>query len=106
MADTCLEASEDSEEFDSPQDRKALHNRVARIKGQIGGIERMIEEGRYCIDLVHQIRSATRALEGLATKVMERHLETCVRDAMRSEDPYDEREKVEEFIEALKKFLK
>ncbi len=106
MAENCCANGSAGQSFDSPQDSKALLNRVARIKGQIGGVERMLNQDAYCIDLVHQIRSVTRALEGLAVKVMERHLETCVREAIRSEDPYEEHEKIEEFIQTVKKFLK
>ncbi len=96
----------DEEEFASPQDKKKLLDRIARIKGQINGIENMIEEGTYCIDLINQIHATNRALQGLAAEVMEDHLKSCVRDAIQSEDAYEEVEKIEEFMDSVREFLK
>ena len=98
---TCIK-----EEFESPQDLKNLLNRVARIEGQVGGIRRMIEEGEYCIDLLNQIHSINRALQGLSSEIMEKHLKSCVRDAINSEDSYEEQEKIEEFMKTVQDFLR
>lgn len=94
------------QESESPQDIKKLLNRAARIKGQVGGIERMLEEEAYCIDLINQIHSVNQALNSLATEILERHLRTCVREAVQSDDPYDEQEKLEEFMDTVRDFLK
>ncbi|MFB6346999.1 MAG: metal-sensitive transcriptional regulator [bacterium] len=91
---------------DSPQDIEKLLNRAARIKGQVGGIERMLEEEAYCIDLINQIHSVNQALNSLATEVLERHLDTCVRDAINSGDPLEEQQKLEEFMDAVSHYLK
>ncbi len=90
----------------SPQDIEKLLNRAARIKGQVGGIERMLEEEAYCIDLINQIHSVSQALDSLSAEILERHLETCVRDAIDSGDPYEEQEKLEEFMETVRSYLK
>lgn len=97
---------EEVQESESPQDIEKLLNRAARIKGQVGGIERMLEEEAYCIDLINQIHSINQALNSLSTEILERHLQTCVRDAVESDDPYDEREKLEEFMDTIRNFLK
>lgn len=94
------------QEDDSPQDIDELLNRVARIDGQVGGIERMLEDEAYCIDLINQIRSVSQALDSLAVEILERHLETCVRDAIESGDPYEEQDKLEEFMETVQGYLK
>jgi len=94
-----------SEQASSPQDSRELLNRLSRIEGQVNGLKGMVEDDAYCIDLINQIRSVNRALEGLAGEVMEKHLKTCVHDAINSEDPYEEREKIEEFMEAVGDFL-
>jgi DNA-binding FrmR family transcriptional regulator len=98
--------SKETDSKPNPQDTKELLDRVARIKGQVGGIERMLEDEAYCIDLINQIHSVERALHGLATEVMEDHLKGCVREAIDSDDPYDEQEKIEEFMETVQEFLK
>lgn len=90
----------------SPQDTEKLLNRLSRIEGQIGGLKEMIQDEAYCIDLINQIHSVERALQGVATEVMDEHLRGCVSDAIESDDPYDEQEKLEEFMETVKKFLK
>ncbi|HLI49691.1 MAG TPA: metal-sensitive transcriptional regulator [Chthonomonas sp.] len=61
----------------STKNRK-LRNRVRRIEGQIRGIGRMIEEGRYCVDILHQIAAARSALDALGIELLVQHLQTCV----------------------------
>lgn len=90
----------------NPQDTKELLNRLSRIEGQVQGLRSMIEDDAYCIDLINQIQSVTQALKGLGGEVMEDHLKSCVRDAIASEDPYDEQEKIEEFMDSVTDFLK
>ena len=52
--------------------------RVNRIVGQIGGIQRMVEEGRYCVDILNQIAAVRSALDSLGIELLTRHLESCV----------------------------
>lgn len=93
-------------EQSNPQDTKELLDRLARIEGQVKGLKGMVEDDAYCMDLINQIRSVNRALEGLAGEVMEKHLKTCVHDAIESDDPYEEQDKIEEFMDAVGDFLK
>ena len=60
--------------------------RLRRIEGQIRGIQRMIQEDRYCVDLLTQLRSAQRALQRVNDSILERHLRHCVVDAATSGD--------------------
>jgi len=70
--------------------------RLAKINGQVQGISRMVRDGRYCVDVLDQIASAQKALDGVARQVMRNYLERCVTDAIKGDDPdiYDELMKV------------
>lgn len=68
-------------------------NRLKSIAGHVRGIERMVENGEYCIDIVNQILAVQRALQKVNGMVLNRHLHTCVTTAIRGDDP-DERERV------------
>jgi DNA-binding FrmR family transcriptional regulator len=64
-------------------DRKdALLKRLRRIEGQVRGLERMVAEDRYCIDVLDQVAAATRALQAVALELLNDHLSHCVRDAI------------------------
>ena len=58
--------------------RKRLLTRVNRIAGQVGGVQRMVEEDRYCVDILHQIAAVRSALDSLGVELITRHLESCV----------------------------
>lgn len=68
-------------------------NRLKSIEGHVRGIERMVENDAYCIDIVNQILAVQRALQKVNSMVLNRHLHTCVTTAIRGDDP-DERERV------------
>ena len=68
-------------------------NRLKSIEGHVRGIERMVEDEAYCIDIVNQILAVERALQKVNGLILERHLHTCVTTAIRGENP-DERERV------------
>ncbi len=77
--------------------------RLARVEGQIRGVSRMLREGQYCIDVIDQITAARRALERVALLVMQRHLNSCVRNGMaagRGEDL------TKELVDSIDKFLR
>lgn len=79
----------------------ATLKRLARIEGQVRGIAKMIEDDRYCIDIVRQIQAVKSALTSLEGIVLKDHLETCVETALKSDDVSQRREKVEELIAVL-----
>jgi DNA-binding FrmR family transcriptional regulator len=68
-------------------------NRLKSIEGHVRGVERMVENGDYCIDIVNQILAVQRALQKVNSMVLDRHLHTCVTTAIRGNEP-DERERV------------
>jgi DNA-binding FrmR family transcriptional regulator len=85
-------------------DKEALVKRLHRIEGQVRGIERMIEDDRYCIDVLTQISAATTALETVAFKVLDDHVSHCVAGALASGDPVAAKEKTEELLAAVHRF--
>jgi DNA-binding FrmR family transcriptional regulator len=68
-------------------------NRLKSVEGHVRGIERMVENGEYCVDIVNQILAVQRALQKVNSLVLDRHLHTCVTTAIRGENA-DERERV------------
>ncbi len=85
-------------------DKEALVKRLHRIEGQVRGIERMIEDDRYCIDVLTQISAATTALESLAFRILDDHVNHCVADALASGDPAQAEEKSRELLAAVHRF--
>ena len=63
-------------------DKEALQRRMSRVEGQVRGIARMIDEDRYCIDILTQISAVTSALESVALSLLDDHLAHCVTDAI------------------------
>lgn len=80
--------------------------RLRRIEGQIRGIHKMLEEDRYCIDILTQTSAVIAALHGVEDLVMENHLNMCVADAMKSDNPAQKREKIEEVMQVITKLRK
>ena len=81
--------------------KTAAARRIARIAGQVSGIGRMVEEDRYCIDIVRQVQAAKAALTGLEKVILDDHLDTCVETALAGEDLDARRDKVEELVAVL-----
>jgi DNA-binding FrmR family transcriptional regulator len=63
-------------------DTDAIRARLRRIEGQVRGLQRMVDEDAYCIDILTQISAANRALQSVALELLDAHLEHCVRDAI------------------------
>ena len=66
------------------EDKESVLKRLRRIEGQIRGLQRMVEEDRYCIDILEQISAATRALQSVALQLLEGHMGHCVAEAVKS----------------------
>ena len=81
--------------------KKAKLARLGRIEGQVRGVARMIEEDRYCIDILTQIRALRAALDKVEQEVLSHHLEHCVADAFTAGSERDRRAKVAELIKVL-----
>ncbi len=86
------------------KDKEKLRNRLKRIEGQVRGVQRMIDEEAYCIDILTQISSYIAASEKVASMVLKDHMDHCVREAL--EDGTKAEEKVRELQEAVERFIK
>lgn len=81
--------------------KKDVVNRLRSIEGHVRGIERMVEEDGYCIDVMKQIKAVQSALERVNSLVLSNHLQTCVTAAIRSEDAGDRQRMIGEIIEVF-----
>ena len=86
-------------------EKEAVQQRLRRIEGQVRGLQRMIDEDAYCIDVLTQVSAATRALEGVALLLLQEHLGHCVRDAINAGGP-DADAKIAEASAAIARLVK
>jgi DNA-binding FrmR family transcriptional regulator len=82
-------------------ERAEVAARLSRAAGQIQGVERMVEDGRYCIDILTQLAAVRRALQEVELILLRTHLETCVLDALRSGSSKEQERKLDEILAAL-----
>lgn len=86
--------------------KEALVKRLHRIEGQVRGIEKMVEDDRYCIDILTQVAAVNTALESLAFKILDDHVRHCVSGAFASGDAADAAQKTEELLAAVQRFAR
>jgi DNA-binding FrmR family transcriptional regulator len=86
--------------------KQLLVKRLHRIEGQVRGVERMIDDDRYCIDILTQIGAVSTALESLAVTILDDHVRHCVADALASGDKKAAVDKTEELLAAVRRFAK
>lgn len=80
-----------------------LRNRLSRIEGQVRGIARMVDEDRYCIDILTQLRAIRSALAKVETELLNSHLQHCIEGAIASGDAKEQRQKAAELIDLLER---
>ena len=90
----------------SDEKRHDVLQRLKRIEGQVRGLQRMIDEGRYCGDILNQITSVQRALQSVGEVITRNHLETCVTEALRSGDRSAAEHSYDEIMNLLYKQLR
>lgn len=78
------------------QDKDSVLKRLRRIEGQVRGLQRMVEDERYCIEVVTQIAAAREALERVALKLLEDHVRHCIADGRE--------DKIQELVDAVERF--
>ena len=86
--------------------KAALVKRLHRIEGQVRGVEKMVVEERYCIDILTQIAAANTALESLAFQILDDHVNHCVAKALASGDAAEAATKSRELLEAVHRFAR
>ncbi|MBI5574962.1 MAG: metal-sensitive transcriptional regulator [Deltaproteobacteria bacterium] len=78
--------------------------RLKKIEGQVRGVTRMVEDGKYCIDIINQIAAAKGALDKVSLIILKNHMESCVATAIRQKEGAGE--KIDEVIASVEKYLK
>jgi DNA-binding FrmR family transcriptional regulator len=86
-------------------DSRAVHNRLRRIEGQVRGLQRMVDEDAYCVDILTQVAAVQTALEQVAVNVLDAHVRHCVADAVNG-DGHEADEKLDELMAAVRRFAK
>ena len=79
---------------------------LRRIEGQVRGIQRMIEEGKYCVDILNQIHAVISALARVEDKILGKHFEGCVAKAVNGKSAPDKQHKLEEILQLIHQFRK
>jgi DNA-binding FrmR family transcriptional regulator len=83
--------------------KKLVATRLARVEGQVRGLAQMVDQDRYCLDVVAQVRAARSALAKVEQMVLSDHLSSCVEQAIVNGDPDEQRKKIAELIEVFSK---
>nr|WP_298928376.1 metal-sensitive transcriptional regulator [uncultured Erythrobacter sp.] len=83
--------------------RTAKINRLNRISGQVKGVAQMVEDDRYCMDILNQIQAVKSALAKVETQVLKDHTACCVAEAISAGDEAEQRQKFEELVDLLEK---
>jgi DNA-binding FrmR family transcriptional regulator len=86
-------------------DSRAVHNRLRRIEGQVRGLQRMVDEDAYCVDILTQVAAVQTALEQVAINVLDAHVRGCVADAVTGDGPQADA-KLDELMVAVRRFAK
>ncbi len=87
-----------------PSVKKQVDGRLRRIAGQVAGIERMVEEDRYCVDILLQLAAVKAALDRVGKLILGSHVDTCVLSAIESRNPREGRKKVDELMHVFERF--
>ena len=77
---------------------------LRRVEGQVRGVVRMVEEGRYCVEILGQLRAARAALKRVEQHILRAHVEGCVAEALRGGDARQQRQKLDELFEAFGRY--
>ena len=105
-----MDATQDNEQaaahgYIKARDKELLQHRLRRIEGQVRGVQRMVDEEAYCVDVLTQIASVVAALEKVGTILLKDHVEHCVRESI-EKGGLEADEKIEELTAAVERFLK
>ena len=87
-------------------DPKAVHNRLRRIEGQVRGLQRMVDEDAYCVDILTQVAAVQTALEQVAIRVLDGHVRGCVAEAVDHGEAAEATAKLDELMAAVQRFAR
>jgi CsoR family transcriptional regulator, copper-sensing transcriptional repressor len=103
---TDMSAAETTPRYGYSEKKDKLLKRLARAEGQVRGVARMVEEDRYCIDILTQLAAADTALENVALEILGDHVTHCVAGALTSGDEAEAATKIDELLAAVRRFAK
>ncbi|MBF0885044.1 metal-sensitive transcriptional regulator [Gluconobacter sphaericus] len=102
VCESCAPLDDDSRRVEQPR-KKALTNRVRRIEGQVGGVLNMIENDRYCVDILTQISAIKSALDGVSIQILSSHANGCVRRAVQDDGGEDA---IDELLQVVRRMMR
>ncbi|GBR43986.1 hypothetical protein AA3990_0606 [Gluconobacter roseus NBRC 3990] len=102
ICESCAPVDDDGRRVEQPR-KKALTNRVRRIEGQVGGVLNMIENDRYCVDILTQISAIKSALDGVSIQILSSHANGCVRRAVQDDGGEDA---IDELLQVVRRMMR
>ena len=102
VCENCAPVDDDGRRVEQPR-KKALTNRVRRIEGQVGGVLNMIENDRYCVDILTQISAIKSALDGVSIQILSSHANGCVRRAVQEDGGEDA---IDELLQVVRRMMR
>lgn len=102
----CCEGGNQERKLSARNDRNDLIKRLKRIEGQVKGIQNMIEDERYCIDILVQVSAAKAAIDKVGKIILENHIKGCITESIKYESQDKSDELIEELMKNIYKFLK
>lgn len=84
--------------------RGKVQARLKKVAGQVAGIQRMVDEDRYCVDILHQVAAVEGALDRVGHMLLASHVETCVASAIESGKPKERKQKLDELMDVFSRF--
>ena len=102
----CCGSGNKDRKLSARNDRDDLIKRLKRIEGQVKGIQNMIEDERYCIDILVQISAAKAAIDRVGKIILENHIKGCITESIKHESQDESDELIEELMKNIYKFLK
>lgn len=102
----CCEGGNQERKLSARNDRNDLIKRLKRIEGQVKGIQNMIDNERYCIDILVQVSAAKAAIDKVGKIILENHIKGCITESIKYESQDESDELIEELMKNIYKFLK
>lgn len=94
------------DKLQASNNKDALIKRLKRIEGQVKGIQRMVEDERYCVDILVQISAIRSAINKVGSIILENHIKGCVADSIKNDDLEITDKKIQELMDTISKFTK